>query len=201
MHWLKTDEESPYNYKLIDAVFRVAGTGSIGLKRYAVLLKSSNDTGEKYILVDMKQSACSSLQPFVPIKQPAWKTEADRIVRIQERMQNMAPALLSTSHFRGESFVMQEMQPTKDSINFKQLKKEYRNIYQVIDDMGMLTASAQIRSSGRQGSANADELMKLGEDKGWQEKLLQYAIDYSHKVRKDYLNFLKDYARLSKVQE
>src|SRR5664279_396548 len=31
-HWLKTDEKSPYNYKVIDAVFRLAGTGSVGVK-------------------------------------------------------------------------------------------------------------------------------------------------------------------------
>jgi uncharacterized protein (DUF2252 family) len=198
-HWLKTDEDSPYNYKVIDAVFRLAGTGSIGMKRYAVLLKSSNEIGEKYLLVDMKQSVISSLAPFVTFQQPDWKNEADRIVTIQERMQNRAPALLSTSQFKGDHYVMQEMQPTKDSINFKLIKKEYRNIYQVIDDMAMLTASSQIRSSGRQGSANADELMKLGENKEWQEKLLQYAINYSHIVRNDYLHFLHDFSEIAKI--
>ncbi len=197
-HWLKNDEDSPYNYKVIDAVFRVAGTGSVGLKRYAILMKSSNKTGEKYVLVDMKQSTASSLLPYTPLSQPKWKSESQRIVTIQERMQNRAPALLSTSNFKDETYVMQEMQPTKDSINFKLIKKEYRNIYQVIDDMAMLTASSQIRSSGRQGSANADELSKLGENGEWQEKILRYAIDYSHTVRKNYLNFLKDYALLVK---
>lgn len=191
--WLKTDEDSPYNYKVIDTVFRLAGTGSVGLKRYAILLESSNDTGEKYLLVDMKQSTASSLSPFVNLSQPVWTNEAERIVTIQQRMQNRAPALLSTTEFRGEPFVMQEMQPTKDSVNFKLIKKEYRNIYQVIDDMSMLTASSQLRSSGRQGAAIADELIKLGVSKEWQENLLQYAISYSHTVRKDYLNFLKDY--------
>ena len=54
--WLKNDGASPYNYKVIDAVFRLAGTGSLGLKRYAILLKSLNETGEKYLLLDMKQA-------------------------------------------------------------------------------------------------------------------------------------------------
>jgi uncharacterized protein (DUF2252 family) len=191
--WLKNDEDSPYNYKVIDAVFRLAGTGSIGVKRYAILLKSSNDTGEKYLLVDMKQSMPSSLLPFINIEQPNWNSESERIVSIQNRMQNRAPALLSTSEFQGETFVMQEMQPTKDSINFKLIKKEYRNIYQVIDDMAMLTASSQLRSSGRQGSALTDEFIQLGENKDWQELVLQYSINYSHTVRRDYVNFLKDY--------
>jgi uncharacterized protein (DUF2252 family) len=194
--WLKTDEYSPYNYKVVDAVFRLAGTGSVGVKRFAILLKSSNEIGEKYMLVDMKQSVPSSLAPYVPFKQPDWQNDAERIVTIQERMQNRAPALLSTSQFKGDHYVMQEMQPTKDSINFKLIKKEYRNIYQVVADMAMLTASSQIRSSGRQGSVNADELMKLGENKEWQERVLKYAINYSHTVRRDYLNFLKDYSQL-----
>jgi uncharacterized protein (DUF2252 family) len=195
--WLKTDEDSPYNYKVIDAVFRLAGTGSIGVKRYAILLKSSNKTGEKYLLVDMKQSVSSALLPYISIPQPEWENESERVVAIQQRMQNRPPALLSTSHFKDEHYVMQEMQPTKDSINFKLIRKEYRNMYRVIDDMAMLTASSQIRSSGRQGSAIADELIKLGEDKEWQEKILQYAIDYSHTVRKDFFNFLRDFGTLS----
>ena len=194
-HWLKTDEDSPYNYKVIDAVFRLAGTGSVGLKRYAILLKSSNKTGEKYLLIDMKQSTPSSLKPYIKIKQPDWTNESKRIVSIQERMQNRPPALLSTSVFKGETYVMQEMQPTKDSINFKLIKKEYRNIYQVINDMAMLTASSQLRSSGRQGSAITDELIGLGENKEWQEPVLKYATNYSHTVKKDYTNFLFDYKK------
>jgi len=46
--WLKVDEHSPYNYKVVDGVFRLAGTGSIGVERYAFLLKSLNETGVKY---------------------------------------------------------------------------------------------------------------------------------------------------------
>ena len=191
--WLKNDEKSPYNYKVIDAAFRLAGTGSVGVKRYALLLKSSNDIGEKYLLIDMKQSVRSSLEPFTGLRQPVWKNEAERVVTIQERMQNRTPALLSTTIFKDEPYVIQEMQPTKDSVNFKLIRKEYRNIYQVIDDMAMLTASSQLRSTGRQGSAITDELVKLGEDKGWQEKLLQYAITYAHNVRKYYMSFLQDY--------
>jgi hypothetical protein len=64
--------------------------------------------------------------------------------------------------------------------------------------MAMLTASSQIRSAGRQGSVNADELMKLGLNLEWQERLLQYAIGYSHTVRTDYMNFLKDYPEICK---
>jgi uncharacterized protein (DUF2252 family) len=190
--WLKNDGNSPYNYEVIDGVFRLAGTGSVGVKRYAFLLKSLNKEGEKYILIDMKQCVKSSLVPYVKAQQPHWESEAQRVVTIQQRMQNRPPALLSTSFFKGDCYVMQEMQPTKDSINFKLIRKEYRNMYQVIDDMAMLTASSQLRSTGRQGSAIADELSAFGQDEKWQSAILEYARDYSLQVRKHYMEYLTD---------
>ena len=191
--WLKNDGNSPYNYKVTDAVFRLAGTSSIGLKRYALLLKSINKEGEKYMLLDMKQAASSSLFPFVDTTQPSWETEADRIVAIQQRMQNRAPALLSTTRFLNDCYVIQEIQPTKDSINFKLLKKDYRHMYQVIDSMGMLAASAQLRSSGRQGSENADSLIDFARGHKWQAEILQYAMGYAQTLRTYYSQFLGDY--------
>lgn len=190
--WIKNNGDSPYNYKVTDAVFRVAGTSSLGLKRYALLLKSLNDEGEKYILLDMKQSRPSSVLPFISIQQPLWKAESERVVSIQHIMQNRPPALLSTTEFEGEPYVIQEMQPVKDNINFKLIKKEYRHIYQVVDDMAMLTASSHLRSAGRQGSASADELIAFGKNDQWQDTVVQYAINYAHEVKKNYLLFLKD---------
>lgn len=192
-NWLKNDGNSPYNYKVIDAVFRLAGTGSLGVNRYALLLKSLNKTGEKYLLIDMKEAKDSSLAPFVHLPQPAWTNAAARVVTIQQRMQNRSPALLSTTVFRDASYVIQEMQPTKDSINFKMIKKEYRNIYQVINDMAMLTASAHLRSTGRQGSDNADALVAFGADTSWQNGVLQYALDYADRVRDYYGQFYIDF--------
>jgi uncharacterized protein (DUF2252 family) len=193
--WLKNDGDSPYNYEAVDAVFRLAGTGSLGLKRYAILLKTINETGEKHILVDMKQAAPSSLKPFLKIKQPKWNSEAERVIAIQQRMQNRHPALLSSTIFKGEPFIIQEMQPYKDSINFKVIKEEYRNIFQVIDDMAMLTASSQLRSSGRQGAAIADELIAFGLNEKWRDFVIDYAVKYSAQVKADYMDFLKEYRK------
>jgi len=193
--WLKNDGRSPYNYKVIDAVFRLAGTGSVGLNRYAFLLKSLNETGDKYMLIDMKQSTSSALKTYLNQEQPKWISEAERIVNVQKRMQNREPALLSTTMYNGEAYVIQEMQPTKDSINFKLIKKEYRNIYQVIDDMAMLTASSQLRSSGRQGSATTDKLIAFGKDDSWQQAILDYSLKYSWQVQTYYRQFKKEYKK------
>ncbi len=191
--WIKTSSDGPYNYKVISAVFRLAGTGSIGVKRYLFLLRSTN-TKNHYLLLDMKQARTSSVQPYVPVQQLAWDTEAARVIGVQQRMQNVSAALLSTTVFKGESFIIQELQPVKDSIKFKQLK-EYRDMYQVIDDMASLTASAQLRSGGMQGSGNLDELMAFGADQGWQEAVIAYAGKYAGSVKKYYKEYIRDFKK------
>lgn len=170
--WINNSSEGPYHVEVQDAVFRVAGTGSVGVQRYAFLLKSN--TKDKYLLLDMKQAVPSSLAAFNPVPQPQWAHEAERVISIQQRMQNVSPALLSATVFQGNSFIIQEMQPVKDNFNFKFVQQRYRDMYQVIDDMAMLTASSQLRSSGRQGSCIADELIAFGSDDRWQEPLLDY---------------------------
>jgi uncharacterized protein (DUF2252 family) len=189
--WIKTSSDGPYNYEVISAVFRLAGTGSIGVKRYLFLLKSTN-TRNKYLLLDMKQARSSSVLPYIKVQQLQWENEADRVIGVQQRMQNVSAALLSKTVFRGESFIIQELQPVKDTIKFK-LLKDYRDMYQVIDDMAALTASAQLRSGGMQGSGTIDELMAFGMDQGWQDAVVAYAQNYAATTKKYYKQFLSQY--------
>jgi uncharacterized protein (DUF2252 family) len=191
--WIANSSDSPYNFKVKDAVFRLAGTGSIGLKRYLFLLKSTNTKG-KYLLLDMKQSTTSSLLPYIDIPpQPEWTTEADRIVTVQQRMQYISASLLSTTVFREKPYVLQELQPVKDSIKFKLIKDRYRDIYRVIDDMAMLTASSQLRSAGMDGTAPIDDLIAFAKEPDWQNYLVNYAQTYAQQIKAYYQEFLKDF--------
>jgi uncharacterized protein (DUF2252 family) len=192
--WIETSNDGPYNYRVVDCVFRLAGTGSVGVKRYLFLLKSLN-TKNKFLLLDMKQATQSSLQPYLTVNQPHWESEAQRVIQIQQRMQNFSPALLGATMFKGDSYVLQEMQPTEDSINFGVIKDQYRDIYMVIDDMALLTASSQLRSSGRQGSAIADKLIAHGLSTQWQDEVLNYSLKYARQVKQDYKQYLTGYKK------
>ncbi len=189
---IKTNYDNPHNFGVIDSIFRIAGTGSVGVKRYLLLLKSLN-TKNKYLLLDMKQARASSLKPYVKIKQPKWNTQADRVIAVKQRMQNVSPALLGSTVFNGDAYILQEMQPTEDRINFEVIKDSPNDINQVIHDMAMLTASAQLRSSGRQGSTIADELIAFGENTDWHKGILSYAVKYARQVKVDYQGYVKGY--------
>jgi hypothetical protein len=145
------------------------------------------------LLIDMKQALPSSLQPFLTTQQPSWPSEAHRVVAIQERMQNIPPALLDTTVFENDPYVLKEMQPSADKIDFLVIRDRYKDVERVIGDMATLTASSHLRSSGRQGSAPADELIAFGKDHHWQEGLLQYAVAYAAKTKEDYQVYFKAY--------
>jgi uncharacterized protein (DUF2252 family) len=190
--WIGKDPHLNHRYRVMDVCFRVAGTGSLGVKRYAFLLRNNKDP-KKHLLIDMKQAQPSSIQPFLSNQQPAWTSEAERVAAIQERMQNIAPALLNTTTFKEESYLLKEMQPSADKIDFLVIRDRQKDIERVIKDMAMLTASAQLRSAGRQGATLPDELIAFGKDHHWQQALLDYAAEYSRQVKKDYQAFFKEY--------
>ncbi len=190
--WLSQNNDSPYNYRVKDVVYRLAGTGSLGQKRYLFLLKSIQKK-DRYLLIDMKQAYPSSLSPFLKNPQPDWENEAERIVTVQKRMQHVSASLLSISTFNREDYVIQELQPVKDTLKFKLIREEYRKLYQVIDNMGMLTASSQLRSSGMDGTATKDELKAFALKKDWQQQILDVAIEQAALVCADFGAFQQDY--------
>lgn len=179
-------------FQVIDAAFRIAGTGSLGVKRYVFLLRNIKDP-KKHLLIDMKQAPPSSIQPWLTTPQPAWTSEAERVVAVQHRMQNVNPALLSATGFDGNSYVIKEMQPTADKIDFLVIRDRYKDLACVVEDMAFLTASAMLRSAGRQGAALPDELIAFGTDTHWQQDLMDYSTAYAAQVKKDYNAYFKEY--------
>jgi hypothetical protein len=56
--------------------------------------------------------------------------------------------------------------------------------------MGRLTAWAQLRSSGREGSATADDLMEFAEASGWMGRIIEYGRRYATEVHRDFKEFV-----------
>ena len=182
------NNQPPNDYKVLDVRFRLAGTGSIGIHRYVFLIQKMSDPN-KHMLIDMKQATTSSLTPYINIAQPLWESEALRMVTTQRMMQNIPPAQLSSLYFEGESYLMQEMQPTKDRINFEMIQDDFKNVSSVMEDMAMITASSHLRGVSRKGACTADDLIAFGLDTGWHEGLINYASDYKRKVISDWKEF------------
>jgi uncharacterized protein (DUF2252 family) len=183
---------NPRFYRLLDAARRIAGTGSLGVLRDAMLVEGKGAPNKNYIL-DLKQAAPSAVQPHSPCTQPKWESEAVRAVAIQKRVQAMAPAFLEAAHLDGAPYILHELIPLLDRVDLKNAQGDMARLEMLLRDMADIAAWACLRSSGRQGSAIADELIDFGHDKKWRKPLLDYGLGYSKKVRRDYNEYKEAY--------
>lgn len=178
------DQPEPAFYKLLDVARRIAGTGSLGVERYVLLVRGKGSPDSNYLL-DLKRSLPSSLVPHLSVPQPRWVSEAHRIVTLQQRMQAVPMALLHPVTMNKQPWVLRELQPSQDRVATDKLGRGSKNLEQLVTAMGRLIAWAQLRSAGRQGSATADELVDFGQRTRWQAKLLDAARDCTKQVERD----------------
>jgi len=183
-------QSDPKFFSVLDVARRVAGVGSLGLARYVVLVRGDGGRDGNAI-IDAKWPAPSSLAAFERIRQPGWKCEPDRVVAIQRRMQGTAPALLDAVKIGSGGYVLRELQPSKDRLTLKDARGRPGRFRSVISTMAHVTAWAQLRSGGRQGSAVADDLIAFAEASGWQRSLVDYGRLYAAQVERDFKVFVR----------
>ncbi len=183
-------QKKPNFYRLLDVAYRIAGTSSLGLERYVLLVKGNGSPNSNYLL-DLKASSISSLQPYLLLPQPHWTTQAKRIVTIRQRVQWAPPALLDTVELDGQAYVLRELQPADDAVNLSQWNGKLRRLQKVIEIMAEITAWGQLLSGGRQGSAIAADLIAFAQTIAWHPPLLEYARAYAAQVKADYQAFHK----------
>ncbi len=181
-------QANPGFFRVLDVARRIAGTGSLGLERYAILVHGMGSPDGNHLL-DLKLAVPSSLSTHLPSKQPKWTSEASRVVALQQRIQAVPMAFLQAVHTGDLSYVLRGLQPSEDRVSTSAGNLKQTEFRQLMDSMGKLVAWAHLRSAARQGAAGPDELIDYGRRKKWQIKLLDSAQDCAQQVRKDAANF------------
>jgi len=185
-------QPNPRFYRVIDIARRVAGTGSLGVERYAILVHGKGAPDGHYLL-DLKEAMPSALASRVKVKQPPWISEAQRIVATQKRVQAVSMAFLQPVSMGKKSYVLRGLQPLEDRVTLDGTKQSIAEIRRTIATMGQIVAWGQLRSSGRQGSANADELIDFATRPKWQGKLLATSRECAQRVEQDATTFAHAY--------
>lgn len=185
-------QDHPEFYRVIDVARRVAGTGSLGVARYAILVEGKGSPDQNYIL-DLKQALPSSIGTHLKAIQPEWKNEAGRIVAVQRRMQAISMASLHPVVIGATSYVLRGLQPTEDRVPLANYHDDLDSLIGVVEVMGACVAWAQLRSSGHLNSATSDELAEFTSGSKWRHKLHQQALDLSWQVQEDWKTYCKAY--------
>ena len=178
-------QANPRFYKVLDVARRLAGNGSLGVARYIVLVEGKGSPDANYLL-DLKAAQPSSLVPHLKLKQPRWEDDAHRVVAVQRRCQAVSMAFLQPVTLSRKPYVLRGLQPSEDRVALDAWKKRLRRLEGVMATMGEIVAWDQLRSSGRDGSAIADELIDFGEQDKWRGSLIEAARHCADQVLKDW---------------
>jgi uncharacterized protein (DUF2252 family) len=179
-------------FRIHDVARRVAGTGSLGIARFVALAESRHRPGD-YHLLDVKQALPPALAHAVPVRQPRWRSEAERVSTIQQRMQAIPPARLVAIRIGSDSYVVKELQPTQDRLDWTRWGGKLARLRLVTREMGELLAWAQLRASGRQGAAAADDLIAFAGRRRWPREIVACALKARDTVTRQWESFCRDF--------
>ena len=102
-------------------------------------------------------------------------------------MQAVSRAFLNPLEWQHSSYILRALQPTEDRVALGSEGVTLDDVQGVIGNMGHVMASAHLRSSGRQGSAIADELIAFGEARThWCARLIEAAQACADDVNSDW---------------
>lgn len=164
----------PAFFRVLDIAHRIAGTGSLGLERYIILVEG-HGSPEGHHLLDLKYAPGSALLPYVSQEQPVWTTEAERVVWVQQACQAVSPAFLHAVTIDERSYTLRELMPSQDRLQLEQWQHRFARLEDAVHSMADNTAWAHLRASGRRGASIADTLIEFGQRDDWTKPLLDAA--------------------------
>jgi uncharacterized protein (DUF2252 family) len=192
-------QPDPQFFQVLDIGRRIAGTGSLGVQRFVVLVEGKGSPDGNYLL-DIKEAKPSALAPHLEragIVQPPWEDEARRIVTVQKRMQAVDHAFLHAIRLDGLPCILRGLQPSADRVALGDWGKKLDRLEDAVATMGRILAWDQLRASGRGGSATADALMAFAQGSDWTAPMLECAKEMTRSTQRQWQLFVDGYDRIA----
>ena len=184
-------QADPAFFDVLDIGCRIAGTGSLGVDRFVVLVDGKGSPDGNY-LIDIKEAKPSALVPHLSrlgIKQPIWPDEANRVVAIQKRMQVVDHAFLHAVRLDSLPYILKGLQPSDDRVAISEWGGKLDRLREVVETMGRVLAWDQLRASGRGGADTADQLAAFAQRGDWMADLLDAATEMTVTTRRQWQSF------------
>jgi uncharacterized protein (DUF2252 family) len=177
-------------YAVEDAAGRVAGIGSMGRFRYAVLIAGKGTAEARNVILEFKESLPSA---YDTARQrdtgaEALRDRAERVIAVQRRSQAASSGFLGFALDGGLSFQAREIGPPADRIEFKKLKGAVA-VTEVAAAQARILARIHARSAaGAVGPTNP--LAELEDADVFCQRVLAFALAYADRAAQDYKLFV-----------
>ena len=148
-------------YRVLDVTGRIAGIGSLGLKRYTVLI-AGGGTSSTNRLLDVKKTKRSAAAEVFKAEEDVFPTEADRVVHAQLQLQSQPALGLGVIMIGKSSYRIREMIPDENRSSLNSFQKKPKKLREAVDVVGQLVGWSQVRGA-HDPLSGRDERQKLAE--------------------------------------
>lgn len=142
-HLPKSERMPKEALAVIDAAFRVAGTGSLGCMRIALLVRGKGATDGAWIF-DMKEEGTPSSECIV---RPPRLEPAERVCAALGACLAHPPRMIGTAKLRRRSMFVRRLSPQEDKLALSQLRSD--ELEPVARHLGALLGAAHRRGAKR----------------------------------------------------
>ncbi len=177
-------------YAVQDVAGRVAGIGSMGRYRYAVLIAGKGAAEARNVILEFKESLPSAYDTCRgrDTGAAALRGRAERVIAVQRQSQAASSAYLGVAQDGGLSFQAREIGPAADRIEFKKLAGA-AGIAEVATVQARILARIHARAAaGAVGPTNP--LAELEDADVFGQRLLSFALAYADLAARDYKVFV-----------
>jgi uncharacterized protein (DUF2252 family) len=174
--------------EVLDVAFRIAGIGSLGMERYAVLVRGDGQSDQGRIL-DIKEARCPALLACTDEEQPNGAvSDARRVVEAQCRLQSKPTACLDVIDVDGREYRLRELIPDENRTGLEQLRRRPKRLRRAVAIAGRLVGSAHVRGCGPDGDDRRGELARWVVGPGL-HAVIASAVRYAERTRRDHKTF------------
>jgi uncharacterized protein (DUF2252 family) len=142
-------------WQVVDVAFRVAGTGSLGVERVAVLVAGKGGRDGGWIF-DMKEEDEPSGADFATSHAGSG---AGRVLKALRKCLASPPRMAGSTEFDGKSLLVRRLMPQEDRLSFSRLLPEQRE--SVLRYLGALTGALHLRGAKKARPWSLDEAQVL----------------------------------------
>jgi uncharacterized protein (DUF2252 family) len=184
-------QESDDYYEIEDVAGRIAGIGSMGRYRYAVLIGGKGTETARNIILEFKESLPSAYDTYRQrdTDPAARKGRAERVIAVQRRSQAACSAFLGVALDGDVSFQVREIGPASDRIDFRKNLHGVAGVSEVAAVQARILARIHARSVAR-AVGPTNPLAELEDVDVFCQRVLAFALAYADLAVRDYKQFV-----------
>lgn len=171
-----------------------AGTASLGLARYYLLIEGPEADSSDDLVIELKQARQSALAGLVPPSEYTFDGEADRIAHAHGVQLVRGDVFYGHIEFEGTSFMSRERAPYRDDIDLDDLSKKQWNRYAAICGESLAHAHALSDDVGELEHDIEPKIVEaIGNRKLFVDDIVRFAEEAADRVRRDHEFFIADH--------